>query len=632
MATRPSPLRRRPSPPIRAWLTLILSLLSACSGPSEVLDPGAGDPDAPPRPQSIEITAPATSFASLGETIALSAVVRDQRGAVMEGQSVTWRSLAPAVVTVTSSGIAEAQSNGTATVEARAGDVSGSLELTVEQVMVLLEVNPPHMPLAHPGLEATFLASARDAQGNPAPPPPLTWRVVDEEIARINDAGRVTALRPGQTVIVAEGGGLRAAALLSVGSVSAHPASTTDVPVGGNAWVHHGSGAEVVSIGGVLNWRVAGSTVRTWVRVEQPGALFVSARVEDPDGPSGITVKVAGTDPQELAQGAGADEHRFGGSWWIEEAGYVPIDLVGTTRVGSTFGVPSQIRISGTATDAGTAFVRDNEGSMFHWGRRGPSTHLWWHLPEAVDVEWLYSEVEVPEGNDVPGSFFMANGFGEGYFGIQTLGGGGGLVLFSIWSPYQTDDPSSIPESHRVELLRRGPEVTVGTFGNEGSGGQSRLSFDWRAGERYGFLTRIHPNGDGTTDYTSWLHGPETGGWRLIASFRRPFTDTHARGVYSFLENFLPSTGNRTREARYDAQFVAGVDGRWHEVERLTFTTDDTGIRRYRTDYLGGTLDGVPFLRIGGFFSTEGEPGTVLTRRSLTSTPSVDLADLAELP
>jgi len=204
----------------------------------------------------------------------------------------------------------------------------------------------------------------------------------------------------------------------------------------------------------------------------------------------------------------------------------------------------------------------------------------------------------------------------------------GGQVLFSIWSPYQTEDPSSIPESHRVELIRKGPEVTVGTFGNEGSGSQSRLSFDWRAGERYGVLTRIHPNGDDTTDYTSWLHDTETGGWHLIASFRRPFMDTHGRGVYSFLENFLPSTGNRTREARYDAQFIAGTDGRWHEVERLTFTTDSTGNRRYRTDYLGGTLDGGPFLRIGGFFSTEGESGTVLTRQSRTHTPSVDLAEL----
>ena len=35
------------------------------------------------------------------------------------------------------------------------------------------------------------------------------------------------------------------------------------------------------------------------------------------------------------------------------------------------------------------------------------------------DIEWFYSELTVPEGNDVIGSYFMANGFSEGYFGIQ---------------------------------------------------------------------------------------------------------------------------------------------------------------------------------------------------------------------
>jgi hypothetical protein len=37
------------------------------------------------------------------------------------------------------------------------------------------------------------------------------------------------------------------------------------------------------------------------------------------------------------------------------------------------------------------------------------------------EIEWFYSELTVPEGSDVIGSYFMANGFSEGYFGIQVF-------------------------------------------------------------------------------------------------------------------------------------------------------------------------------------------------------------------
>ena len=35
------------------------------------------------------------------------------------------------------------------------------------------------------------------------------------------------------------------------------------------------------------------------------------------------------------------------------------------------------------------------------------------------ELQYAYSEVTVPKGQDTIGSFFMANGFGEGYFGFQ---------------------------------------------------------------------------------------------------------------------------------------------------------------------------------------------------------------------
>ena len=41
--------------------------------------------------------------------------------------------------------------------------------------------------------------------------------------------------------------------------------------------------------------------------------------------------------------------------------------------------------------------------------------HLGYGLPEE-DVEWFYNEVVVPEEGDIPSSYYMACGFGQGYF------------------------------------------------------------------------------------------------------------------------------------------------------------------------------------------------------------------------
>ncbi|TDA79183.1 DUF5077 domain-containing protein, partial [Halomonas marinisediminis] len=85
-----------------------------------------------------------------------------------------------------------------------------------------------------------------------------------------------------------------------------------------------------------------------------------------------------------------------------------------------------------------------------YFGRRGPSVHLSYQLPAEKDIEWFYSEINVPEGEDVIGSYYMANGFRDGYFGIQVNSETERRVLFSVWSPYETQDPNNIPEDYKI--------------------------------------------------------------------------------------------------------------------------------------------------------------------------------------
>ena len=103
-------------------------------------------------------------------------------------------------------------------------------------------------------------------------------------------------------------------------------------------------------------------------------------------------------------------------------------------------------------------------------------------MPDAVnEIVYFYNEITIPEGEDVVGSYFMANGFAEGYFGIQVNSSSERRILFSVWSPYKTNNPREIPEDQRIRLLKKGEQVHAGKFGGEGSGGQSYRKYLWKA-------------------------------------------------------------------------------------------------------------------------------------------------------
>src|SRR5579884_2524834 len=117
------------------------------------------------------------------------------------------------------------------------------------------------------------------------------------------------------------------------------------------------------------------------------------------------------------------------------------------------------------------------------------SVHL--HFPAAEGVAF-YNEVTVEDS--APGTYFCACGWDKGYFGIQELGNGKKVVLFSVWDSNQ-DDPRKVDEDRRVKVLHKDDKVRVGRFGGEGTGGQSFFDYDWQAGDTYRFLVTARVNG-----------------------------------------------------------------------------------------------------------------------------------------
>lgn len=405
--------------------------------------------------------------------------------------------------------------------------------------------------------------------------------------------------------------------------------STLSLPLGGNAWVTTSgrNGTAEITETGVKHWTGLDEQISVFVKLRRTGSLNVSAVMRVPDGKNAIQCRINDTGIVVIARGPEPIEYHFG-TWTITDTGYLRIEFRGMKRSGNYFAEISELRISGTAVDSTAAFVRNNEGNYFYWGRRGPSVHINYDPDEVGnEAEWFYSEMTVPHGNDVVGSFFMANGFKEGYFGMQVNSETERRILFSVWSPFETDDPDSIPPEKKIILRKKGEGVHIGEFGNEGSGGQSYLLFPWKSGSTYRFLLNAVPENDGHTLFTAYFFAPEVNRWKLIASFSRPATQTYLTRLHSFLENFEPSTGHFTRKAYYGNQWVKNRKGEWRPLTSMTFTADATAMKGYRLDYAGGAVDSMFFLQHCGFFNDQTTLRERFSRTVKSSPPQIDLDD-----
>jgi len=82
-------------------------------------------------PVASVVVSPASGSVKVGQTLELSATPTDSAGGVLSGRVVTWASSAPAVATVSSSGLVTGVTTGTTTITATSEGVSGSSAITV---------------------------------------------------------------------------------------------------------------------------------------------------------------------------------------------------------------------------------------------------------------------------------------------------------------------------------------------------------------------------------------------------------------------------------------------------------------------------------------------------------------------
>jgi hypothetical protein len=298
----------------------------------------------------------------------------------------------------------------------------------------------------------------------------------------------------------------------------------------------------------------------------------------------------------------------------ITSPGYVKVNFQGVSKTGGYFADVSDLIISGPVVASNVQYA--NDSANFYWSRRGPSVHLGYTAP--ANTQWFYNEVTVPVGQDPVGSYFMANGFSEGYFGMQVNSSSERRILFSVWNPTGGTTTSS----------RVGTGVVAQTFTGEGEGGQAYLVYNWVAGNTYKFLTEAVPDASGNTTFSSWFYAPETGSWKFIASWLRPSTTTYLTGLYSFVENFQDTNGYLGRKGNFGNQWAMNSSGTWTELTSAYFDGDATANNEQRMDYAGGLASGKFYLQNGGFFASYVTLNQTFTRAATGTPPSVNFSTL----
>lgn len=410
-----------------------------------------------------------------------------------------------------------------------------------------------------------------------------------------------------------------------------------EVPFAGNSYITRNPEAMNIDYSTGLfatEWTDKSVVSTTYFYVGGTGSLNLAAVGRNTTGSSLIRFTVEGKSYDVAVQGPSSTIYGIA-TLPIKKPGYIRVDMQGLSKKGKTFGEITGFRIGGEAAAGINHFVTaekmaENPQNCYFY-RRGASMH-WFYTPPTGNVEYFYNEVLVKPEDAVNSSYYMMNGFAEGYMGIQQVTSGEHKVLFSVWSPYTTDNPADIPEEKRVKLLRKGKDVTVGEFGNEGSGGQSWLNYNWKAGTVYKALVQVKPDDNGNTIYTAYFWADGT--WRLIASFLRPDTHTYYNAAHSFLENFDPGNSITPRSVLFKNQWMYLASGQWVEVVRANFSCDDTGRLGMRYDYSGYVdEENNGFVLKGfGFIDEHTEFGTSFTRKSSGAPPDIDFEALEKIP
>ena len=167
-------------------------------------------------PVATVTVAPAAPSVNVGQTVQLTATLRDSAGNTLTGRTITWTSSSTATATVNASGLATGVAAGSATITAASGGQSGTAAVTVTVPQVASVTVAPSASTIGVGQNVQLAATPKDANGNPISGQTITWTRSNTTIASVTSGGLVNGLVVGVDTITATTAGKSGTAVVTV--------------------------------------------------------------------------------------------------------------------------------------------------------------------------------------------------------------------------------------------------------------------------------------------------------------------------------------------------------------------------------------------------------------------------------
>lgn len=289
---------------------------------------GTADVTVSPEPVASVAVTPTPASIIVGHGIQLSATPKNAAGQPLTGRTISWRSGAPGLASVSSNGFVTGLAPGTAVIIATVDGIAGSGTITVRQAPVVLVSVTPSAATLNVGQTVSFTATTLDALGVVLTGRVVAWSSSDIAVATVAPNGDVTGIATGVATITATSEGQSGTASVTVGVVStatvtvAPPSATVNIgqtvqltataldaagnTLGGRAitWSSSADSIATVSSGGIVTGVAAGVATITATIEGKTASSTVTVTAPAPTpvasvnvSPSTVNLIVGGTQP-----------------------------------------------------------------------------------------------------------------------------------------------------------------------------------------------------------------------------------------------------------------------------------------------------------------------------------------------
>src|SRR6266550_2249847 len=165
------------------------------------------------------VTISPTASIRVGQTVQLTATLKDSTGSTLTGRTVTWGSGDTTVARVSPSGLMTGVGQGSATITATSEGKTSTAAITVTNVPVASVTVSPSSGSLQVGQTVQLTATPKDSTGSTLAGRTVMWRSGDTTVAIVSSSGLVSGAAQGSATITATSEGKTSTAAITVTTV-----------------------------------------------------------------------------------------------------------------------------------------------------------------------------------------------------------------------------------------------------------------------------------------------------------------------------------------------------------------------------------------------------------------------------